>query len=401
MSSVEGTPTSVEVGAVVVETSAQKSAASKEWNQTLSHDAERKARAAKRSETFKEAQRFFHDIHGEGSIVSRSADGIVVMKFDNGEVHKYDLISQRKLRPIIEDAHTYTAETLFDIVDTDSSGVLEKAEFVYMHTMVQNSEKRAGAKIAEAKRNEAEQRRAKRMVMWALLVAVLLIFVLLGGMLGIAFAANEATKESHVNADGLMTGLDGSSVKTEEVRSYATLYDLPRIETNILARLDQLTVGLAGESAGAWPAVAQATFKVVSALKPSDDEVYLFLASGAVAHIDAANTTARVTLADGATFSVVEDETSASLRRELQEAAESGGGRRLLLSEVEMQSHRRRLRAMTGDTMTIDGAAKTATLKTADGVFPVAAEASEAGRRLWGFGGLQTHGTFHLVLSSF
>ena len=143
---------------------------------------------------------------------------------------------------------------------------------------------------------------------------------------------------------------------------------------------------------------------MVSALKPSDDEVYLFLASGAVAHIDAANTTARVTLADGATFSVVEDETSASLRRELQEAAESGGGvtsRRLLLSEVEMQSHRRRLRAMTGDTMTIDGAAKTATLKTADGVFPVAAEASEAGRRLWGFGGLQTHGSFSLVLPSF
>ena len=345
MSSVERMPTSVDVGAVVVETSAQKSAASKEWHETLSHDAERKTRALKRSETFKAEQRFFHDKHGEGSVVSRSADGIVVMKFDNGEVHKYDLISQRKLRPIIEDAHTYTAETLFDIVDTDSSGVLEKAEFVYMHTMVLNSEKRAAAKIADAERNEAEQRRAKRLVMWALLVAVLMIFVLLGGMLGIAFAANEATKESHVNADGLMTGLDGSSVKTEEVRSYATLYDLPRIETNILARLDQLTVGLAGESAGAWPAVAQATFKVVSALKPSDDEVYLFLASGAVAHIDAANTTARVTLADGATFSVVEDEAAASLRRELQEEGEAGGAtsRRLLLSEEDMKVRRRRL----------------------------------------------------------
>ena len=59
------------------------------------------------------------------------------------------------------------------------------------------------------------------------------------------------------------------------------------------------------------------------------------------------------------------------------------------------------LKTMTGDTMTVDGAAKTATLKTADGVFPVAAEASEAGRRLWGFGGLQTHGSFSLVLPSF
>ena len=99
--------------------------------------------------------------------------------------------------------------------------------------------------------------------------------------------------------------------------------DVCNIETSILARLDQLTVGLAADSAGEWPAAAQATFKVVSALKPSDDEVYLFLASGAVAHIDAANTTARVTLADGATFSVVEEEAAASLRRELQETAEA------------------------------------------------------------------------------
>ena len=330
---------------IEVDPSAALSEDTRKWALSLSADGETKQRALRRSETFKAAQRFFHDKHGEGSVVSRTADGVVEMLFDNGETHKYDLISQRKLRPIIEDAHTYTAEVLFDMVDTDSSGVLEKAEFVYMHTMVQNSEKRAGAKIAEAKRNEAEQRRAKRLVMWALLVAVLMIFVLLGGMLGIAFAANEATKESHVNADGLMTGLDGSSVKTEEVRSYATLYDIPKIETNILARLDQLTVGLAGDGAGAWPAAAQATFKVVSAIKPSDDEVYLFLASGAVAHIDAASTTARVTLADGAVFSVVEDEAASSLRRELQEAAASGGttSRRLLLGEGEMKAHRRRL----------------------------------------------------------
>ena len=32
---------------------------------------------------------------------------------------------------------------------------------------------------------------------------------------------------------------------------------------------------------------------------------------------------------------------------------------------------------MTGDTMTVDGAAMKATLKTADGVFPVAVEARQ------------------------
>ena len=61
MSSVERTPTSVEVGAVVVETSAQKSAASKEWAKELVRDGDRKARALKRSETFKADQRFFQN----------------------------------------------------------------------------------------------------------------------------------------------------------------------------------------------------------------------------------------------------------------------------------------------------------------------------------------------------
>ena len=54
---------------------------------------------------------------------------------------------------------------------------------------------------------------------------------------------------------------------------------------------------------------------MVSALKPSDDEVYLLLASGAVAHIDAKNTTGRVELADGAAFSVVVDEEAEKARR--------------------------------------------------------------------------------------
>ena len=53
------------------------------------------------------------------------------------------------------------------------------------------------------------------------------LFVLLGvafaAIFGVSFAAGEAIKESHVNAEGVMTGLDGSAVKTEEVRSYATL----------------------------------------------------------------------------------------------------------------------------------------------------------------------------------
>ena len=93
--------------------------------------------------------------------------------------------------------------------------------------------------------------------------------------------------------------------------------------------------------------------RVARRLSAACDEAIAGLeASGAVAHIDAANTTARVTLADGATFSVVEDEAAASLRRELQEAG-GATSRRLLLSEDEMQSHHRRLCAMSSGSFTM------------------------------------------------
>jgi len=305
MSSVERMPTSVEVGAVVVETSAPKSAASKEWHETLSHDAERKTRALKRSETFKAEQRFFHDKHGEGSVVSRSADGIVVMKFDNGEVHKYDLISQRKLRPIIEDAHTYTAETLFDIVDTDSSGVLEKAEFVYMHTMVLNSEKRAAAKIADAERNEAEQRRAKRLVMWALLVAVLMIFVLLGGMLGIAFAANEATKESHVNAGtGEMKSVSGERVTVSVTETQSSIYDIAFLDTEELAHMSFLVALVDKRADPDHGALMEYSFKIATTGKTASldgtDACELETANGHVIKINGTARTAEVAMGGGA-----------------------------------------------------------------------------------------------------
>ena len=71
------------------------------------------------------------------------------------------------------------------------------------------------------------------------------------------------------------------------------------------------------------------------------------MAAWSVAHIDAANTARALPLADGATFSVVEDELKTSRhRRVLQEAAEPSiqhERARLLLGEAEMKAHRRRL----------------------------------------------------------
>ena len=166
---------SVDVAAAVVKPKLHQSNTTKLWQETLSHDAERARHALNRSATFKAEQRMYHDKHGEGTVVARSAEGEIEMKFDNGEVHKYNLASQRKLRPILENAHELTASALFDMVDTDSSNTLEREEFVYMHAMVLNSQARALTIQADAKRGEDEQRRYKRAALWMLAGAVFVI----------------------------------------------------------------------------------------------------------------------------------------------------------------------------------------------------------------------------------
>ena len=53
---------------IEVDASVAKSAETREWSRSLEADAETKQRALHRSETFKAAQRFFHDKHGEGTV---------------------------------------------------------------------------------------------------------------------------------------------------------------------------------------------------------------------------------------------------------------------------------------------------------------------------------------------
>ena len=103
---------------------------------------------------------------------------------------------------------------------------------------------------------------------------------------------------------------------------------------------------------------------------PHATTVYIFLASGAVGHIDAANTTARVTLADGATFS--------GRGRFLRVASSRAPGP----AASRMRSERGRdavdTDGMTGDPMTIGGAVEDGHPHAPGRRQPDAAEASEA-----------------------
>ena len=86
---------------------------SRKWAADMSDEV--RARARKRSELFRAGQRFYHDQHGEGVVVS-SAEGMTTIRYDSGEEHTYSYESQRKLKPVVDDAHKLTPGALFDMV---------------------------------------------------------------------------------------------------------------------------------------------------------------------------------------------------------------------------------------------------------------------------------------------
>jgi hypothetical protein len=81
-----------------------------------------------RSLLFKVGQRYRHDKHGVGTVAEILDEGVALIKFDNGDEHRYRPQSQHKLKPVMDDASQFTAQTLFKMVDTDNSGTLNLEE---------------------------------------------------------------------------------------------------------------------------------------------------------------------------------------------------------------------------------------------------------------------------------
>lgn len=72
----------------------------------------------------------------------------------------------------------------------------------------------------------------KNMGRFALAVAIVGL-LLCGALLGLMFAANEASKESHVEGS-VMVDLSGKPTQTKPVSSVATLVDMPKLTTKQL-----------------------------------------------------------------------------------------------------------------------------------------------------------------------
>jgi len=79
---------------------------------------------------------------------------------------------------------------------------------------------------------KAAENEAKNMGRLATVVMIVGLLVC-GALLGLMFAANEASKESHVKG-GIMVDLSGNPTQTKPISSVVTLVDLPKLSTKQL-----------------------------------------------------------------------------------------------------------------------------------------------------------------------
>jgi hypothetical protein len=94
----------------------QKSLASIEWADRIAADAQLRQRSLARSAALKKGSRTYHEEHGSGTIVAVDDVAGVTVSFDDGETHMYNLVSQRKLKPLLDEAHQLTSDALFSLV---------------------------------------------------------------------------------------------------------------------------------------------------------------------------------------------------------------------------------------------------------------------------------------------
>ena len=112
-------------------------------------------------------------------------------------------------------------------------------------------------------------RRCQAKNLMRILVLQGVVFVLtIGLLLLVVVAGNEATKESHVTG-GAMTAKDGTAVAVDIVESVAGLYDMPKLSTEVNAKLKELTIMVDMSADAAVAAQVEMAIKIASAWKPT------------------------------------------------------------------------------------------------------------------------------------
>jgi len=234
--------------------------------------------------------------------------------------------------------------------------------------------------------------RAKRLFRRLFIAAVLVIFILIGAMLGMGIVAGEAVKESKVpscsDPDSASCNPEGL-VRVGSVESFvASVFDLPSAPTESLAYMKSLTTYIDMTASASVGGAVEATFAIAGAYKRSDTRVFLETASGHTIDIDADAQTASITM-NGVAYPV-SDALPATAGRRLETNAQAPMPATLTgkqLAEHHLDRRRRQLN-FGGALMT-------------SGSFTMMAAGDSDRRRQLNFGGaLMTSGSFTMMASS-
>ena len=293
----------------------QQSQASIEWAGKIASDAELRQRSIARSTALKKGSRTFHEEHGSWTIVAVDDVAGVTVSFDDGETHTYNLVSQRKLKPLLEEAHQLTSDTLFSLVDTDSSGTLDRPEFAYLHQMIAQSERKRAEKMMEARRAEEEarrgeeqQRRFVRKLIFVLLAAFVLILVLFGGVGGVVTWVVSAFKDTSA-VGATLAANDGHVMKTSKALVPVPLAAAPVLKPEKLEGVDSITVSYFDPDV---EMDVRVNTQVAAVLLYSNIHVKFETVSPTVKEVEIKDGEATVTLADGTVANVCESNVQCS-----------------------------------------------------------------------------------------
>jgi len=170
-------------------------------------------------------------------------------------------------------------EDLFDAVDKDKSGSIEKAEFIRLHGVIAGEARKQMSTELALKAEADEERKAKKTMLKLLFGLLVVILVLACSNLGTAIAAAEAAKESHTDSEtAVMTSLNGDVVGTDQALIAASFFSLPSLSLAEMSKLVliEMAVDLTSTNGG-W---VQMTTKLASAYKTDDMTAVLTTQSG-------------------------------------------------------------------------------------------------------------------------
>lgn len=210
-----------------------------------------------RAKLFKIGQEYYHSDygveHGKGVVTEIDANHVVHVTFGDGFSHNFTPIEQRKLRPCILEADKYEADTLFDLVDADASGTLDKEEFQFLHAMLcmalkshedtkDEVEKQKELRVKHSRALNEKLKQARRWLCGAAVMIVLLFFGM-GLMMCIIVEAFKDQRPSITKSGGhALADNSGYILETSPALTPLPLLVAPVMPWGLLSKVGSLTV---------------------------------------------------------------------------------------------------------------------------------------------------------------